>query len=607
MKTQAIHTNEMTLQPFLGRRANQTTHNPTGAVSLLPVATTCDQKEVTMKTQAIAPKTGIETSTPNQQPKGQTQMNRISFLIRKLANTAPKAALLAIIAVGSFVLSPMAFAGCSFSPSAVTLYATPGQSVTSSFTISGISESWFSEGWVTAGFFVSGDFTGPDANPYAAYEYPPDTIYPQSPPQKFQLPASSAGYLSVYIPRYAIAGQSVVLQTVVKDWFSYCNATLTVNVVASPGLSTEMNTIGGNNEVDEYYKGTDSHVYRLSWDGAWQYTDITTAAGAPNADYLSPVVSQVDPLYNRSEVFYLDSNQDVHELYYDYGSKNPAWKDSNITLLFKLPSAEAGSPIVSLVNPYANSIQVDYLDSAGHIHEMYSFNRTTWAGNDLTVVAGALPAALNSSLVTEINKVANTVEIYFLGTDSHVRELWWAPWTWHNSDPTAAARAPNAANGSALVSLSNPIAKTVQVDYLDSAGHIHELWWNGTWHTDDLTAATGAPVAATGSSLATEVNTLSNPNTVELYYIAHNQTVQELWFNPTPWVWNYANPSGSAGAPQAVVGSPLVSLVNTRANSVQVHYISTDDHVHELYTWNWTTWYTDDVNNSSNDPNNAEP
>jgi len=59
-----------------------------------------------MKTQALAPHAAIETSTPNQPPKGQTQMNRISFLIRKLANTAPKAALLAIIAVGSFVLSP---------------------------------------------------------------------------------------------------------------------------------------------------------------------------------------------------------------------------------------------------------------------------------------------------------------------------------------------------------------------------------------------------------------------------------------------------------------------------------------------------------------------
>jgi hypothetical protein len=423
----------------------------------------------------------------------------------------------------------------------------------------------------------------------------------------FQLPASSTGYFGVYIPPYATAGQKEVLQTKVKDWFQTCTTTLTVVVVTSPGLSTEMNTIGGNNEADEYYKGVDSNIYQLSWPGTWQYANITALAGAPNADYLSPVVSQVDPLYNRSEAYYLDSNQNIEELYYDNAHKT--WSHTNLTALAKVPAAAAGSPLVSLVNPYAKTIQLDYLDSVGHIHELWSGNRATWYGDDLTLGAGAPAAALNSSLVTEVNKVANTVEIYFLGTDNHVRELWFSPttWQWYSSDPTAAAGAPNAANGSALVSLSNPIANTVQVDYLDSAGHIHELYWNGTWHTNDLTAATGAPVAATGSSLATEVNTLSSPNTVELYYIAHNQTVQELWFSPSPWGWNYANPSGSAGAPQAVVGSPLVSLVNTRANSVQVHYISTDNHIHEMYTWNWTTWYTDDVNNSSNDPNNAEP
>jgi hypothetical protein len=495
--------------------------------------------------------------------------------------------------------SPVVSAQCYyFNWSPPTVFVTPGSTVADSGGTLDITPGLYIENWAESGNLGLQSLT----LLYDSYTAGQSGLFYFS---QFQ---NDAEFTAV-VPSTATNGQTETLTMKITDTLGQpmCGTSVTVQVVTSPGLSTEMNTIGKNQEVDEYYKGTDLHVYRLSWDGAWQYTDITTAAGAPNADYLSPVVSQVDPLYNRSEVFYLDSNQDVHELYYDYGSKNPAWKDANITLLFKLPSAEAGSPIVSLVNPYANSIQVDYLDSAGHIHEMYSFNRTTWAGNDLTVVAGAPPAALNSSLVTEINKVANTVEIYFLGTDSHVRELWWAPWTWHNSDPTAAARAPNAARGSALVSLSNPIANTVQVDYLDSAGHIHELWWNGTWHTDDLTSGTNAPIAATGSALATEVNTLSNPNHVELYYIAKDQTVQELWFNPTPWGWNYADPSGSAGAPKATVGSPLVSLVNTIADSVQVHYISTDDHVHELYTWNWTTWYTDDVNTSSGDPNDAEP
>jgi hypothetical protein len=51
MKTQAIHTNEMTLLPFSGRLANQTTHNLTSVARLSTDATTHDHKEVNMKKQ----------------------------------------------------------------------------------------------------------------------------------------------------------------------------------------------------------------------------------------------------------------------------------------------------------------------------------------------------------------------------------------------------------------------------------------------------------------------------------------------------------------------------------------------------------------------------
>ncbi|MGO9903712.1 MAG: hypothetical protein ACLP0J_29520 [Solirubrobacteraceae bacterium] len=37
---------------------------------------------------------------------------------------------------------------------------------------------------------------------------------------------------------------------------------------------------------------------------------------------------------------------------------------------------------------------------------------------------------------------------------------------------------------------------TQHVMYRDGSGHIHELWWDSNgWHTDDLTAATGATPA----------------------------------------------------------------------------------------------------------------
>lgn len=49
MKTRAIHTNEMTLQPFFGGTANQINHNLISAARLSTDATTYDDKEVTMK------------------------------------------------------------------------------------------------------------------------------------------------------------------------------------------------------------------------------------------------------------------------------------------------------------------------------------------------------------------------------------------------------------------------------------------------------------------------------------------------------------------------------------------------------------------------------
>ncbi|SPF51976.1 exported hypothetical protein [Candidatus Sulfopaludibacter sp. SbA4] len=143
-------------------------------------------------------------------------MKRINYLIQKFSSIAPKAAPLAIVVVGLFVSSPMVYADCSFSPSAVTIHASPGESVTSGFTISGISEDWISSGSVTAWFSAtpSGNFT----NPYVAYDSPPDTIYPQSPPQKFRLPSSSIGYFSVNIPPYptATATQKIVCRRLSK-------------------------------------------------------------------------------------------------------------------------------------------------------------------------------------------------------------------------------------------------------------------------------------------------------------------------------------------------------------------------------------------------------
>jgi hypothetical protein len=217
-------------------------------------------------------------------------MKRINSLVQKLASIAPKAASLAVVVVGSFVSSPMAFAGCSFSPSAVTVYASPGEPVSSGFTISGISETWLSEGNVTAGLWYTPGFT----NPQVHYNSPPDTIYPQSPLQKFSLPSSSTGYLSVDVPPYptATVGQSVVVQTTVKDWFSTCDATLTVIVVAPKGPPCSQTVTA----MYSGYTGSPVTATLVAGSTNWCLINFPVPAGATpfiwnNAYYVAPDTS----------------------------------------------------------------------------------------------------------------------------------------------------------------------------------------------------------------------------------------------------------------------------------------------------------------------------
>jgi hypothetical protein len=536
-----------------------------------------------MKTQAVALITGIETSTPDQRPKGKTQMNRISTIMWKLVSIAPKAALLVIVVLGSLAASPMAFAACSYTWAKSTILQAPGLSANFSGTLNGISLGIYYEVWTQSGNFTGGPVLQTPTVAYNGISVPAAgwVALPQSP-----MNVSIHGI----VPPTATTGQTGHVTMALYDinFDLLCYTTVTVEAVNAPALSTEMNTIGGDNEVDEYYKGVDLNVYQLSWPGTWKSANITQLSGAPIADVLSPIASQVDAAYNSYEVFYLDPNQNIWEAYFDNGRKT--WSSTDITAVTGTPAAKAGSTIVSVVNPYAGSIQLNYLDSGGHIRQLWSWNRKTWYGNDLTSQTGAPIAAAGSPLFTLNDTAKNWIEVYYLDTNNYVRGLSFSSsggWVYFNPSPGYVSPAQA---GSALVGVVNPYAGSVQVNYVDSAGRVDQLysWDRQTWAGGPV--LTTAPNAAPGSGMATEVNTIAG--SVEVYYLDSTQTVSELWWQASSG-WHFSNPTVGTGAPNAAAGSPVVSLVNTRANTVQVHYIAPDKHVHELW-WNGS-WHADDV------------
>ena len=483
-----------------------------------------------MKTQALAPHAAIETSTPNQPPKGQTQMNRISFLIRKLANTAPKAALLAIIAVSSFVLSPMAFAGCSFSPQAVTRYAAPGQTVTSDFTISGISETWFSEGWVTAWFQASGNFTNPP--PYVAYNgNPPDTIYSWSGSQKFHLPASSAGYFHVSVPPNATAGQSEVLQTEVKDWFGTCAATLTVVVAPACSSPSNINAPGAastNNWNEFYAVGQNGQVKRYS-SGDW------TVIGTPTPTYAwacPPAAPQPDGSFFMVEYF---PSNDVGTHLVQYDATTQSWIDYG------------GPPGASIVTTpsevmYGNRVYLiaQNLNGDNNLWEMkFGAGQGTWTKfTNNTGYGGASPSTPS---------VLYDGSLFFIDSGGELINMWWngSQWIFLNN-----GYCENAGWGTGPVTalyVGAPIGGS-KVFVTCSDGTLRQRWYDGSnggsWHwinqgkpawynnNHQLVGAWAdtRPIALSGGNVFLNAGTTASPSSPQILI--------QLWYaGGGVWVW----------------------------------------------------------------------
>jgi hypothetical protein len=319
-------------------------------------------------------------------------------------------------------------------------------------------------------------------------------------------------------------------------------------------------------------------VHQVWWNGIWHTFDVTAATGARNAAAGSALVRQIDTILNHLEVYYIGSNQHVYQLWW-----NGTWHFADVSALAGAPNAAAGTALA--VMTIDRDVEIYYLGSNQHVYQL-QWNGT-WHSADVTAFAGAPNAAAGTPLASQVDTVTNTIEVYYLGSNQHVYQLWWNG-VWHTADLTVFTGAPNAAAGSPLVSQIDTILNHPEVYYLGSNQHVYQLWWNGTWHFADVTALAGAPNAAAGTALASQVDTVTN--TIEVYYLGPNQNVYQLWWNG---VWHTADLTVFTGAPNAAAGSPLVSQIDTILDHPEVYYIGSNQHVYQLW-WNGT-WHTADI------------
>ncbi|MUL63878.1 hypothetical protein BOO86_05325 [Mycobacterium sp. CBMA 234] len=275
-----------------------------------------------------------------------------------------------------------------------------------------------------------------------------------------------------------------------------------------------------------------------------------------------------------------------------------AWQTDDVTAL-------AGAPAAAFVLPvgYASERQgAQHLIYLGlvdnHLHELWS-DDNGWHTDDLTAATGAPEPAALDHLAGYAFEAQGTQHIIYVGAaDRHIDEVWSDASGWHTGDLTAAANAAAPAGG-VLAAFAFEAQRTQHVVYEAlSDKHIHELWSDANgWHTDDLTAATGAPQPGGGGGAG---YAFESQGTLHVFYPTGNRVegpVQELWWDRTTgWHTDDLGVSASHGS--------LAAYVFEAQGTQHVIYTAgsgADYHLHELW-WDTKGRHADDLTTAAGAP-----
>jgi hypothetical protein len=330
----------------------------------------------------------------------------------------------------------------------------------------------------------------------------------------------------------------------------------------------------------------------------WQTDDVTAVTGAPPAAFLLPT-SYVSEAQGTQHLIYLGfADNHIHELW----RENAGWHTDDLTAATGAPPPSGA--LVGYVFGAQGTQHVFYVGASDtHIHELWREN-AGWHTDDLTAATGAPPPG-GGSLVAYAFEAQGTQHVIYQDanySNRHIRELWSDPTGWHTDDLTAATGAPPPGSGS-LVGYAFEAQGTQHVFYQDATPrdvHIHELWSDPTgWHTDDLTAATGAPPANIGDLAGYVFEPQGTQHVIYTAGLGAEDHIHELWWDNNGR--HTDDLTTATGAPPGGGGS-MVAYAFEAQGSQHLFYINyPNQHVHEL-SWDNNGRHSDDLTAATGAP-----
>jgi len=343
-----------------------------------------------------------------------------------------------------------------------------------------------------------------------------------------------------------------------------------------------------NLQQDVFYRGTDQHIYMRYYNSqaGSQVQDLTSASGAPVAASGTAVTSLKDIAHNEQHVFFEAANGHIYEL---YSASNPAsWSVLDVTAATGSGGAAVATPITSFYDA-ANKIRfVFYLGLDQHVHVFYWYG--SWFASDATTAAGAASAALGSALTSYKDSTTGLEHVLYEGADQHIHELYSGlnPAVVYTTDTTASSGATLAAGATPLTSFFDNARQQENIFYIGVDQHIHHLFFVTYWRSEDVTALAGATVPSLGSALSSFSDTASNQ--LHVFYIGVDQRLHQLYY---PGTWLTENVTADAGTQIPALNSPLTSFKDDPDNQQHAYFLGADAHFYHLYYSNG--WFSQDL------------
>jgi hypothetical protein len=343
-------------------------------------------------------------------------------------------------------------------------------------------------------------------------------------------------------------------------------------------LARPLGAVNGTQHAAYVSGGDVIEAHRVNSQRQWVSGDLTPDPNAPEAQ-AGQLTSWSDA--GSQHIAYLDFLGRVHEL---YRGGSGQWWEHDLTAAVGGPPAAAGSLTSWIDKSYEHIV---YVAQDGHVHELY-FPLAGGGWVDGQLYAGNVrPRTLTSWVDATYQHVA------FATIDGHLHELAFklgaGPWVETDITPAGAAVAP----AGRLASWVEPHAQLLA--YVDTGGHVRQLSRIapiGQWRSDDLTAVAAAP-AAQPDALAGWGDTGSR----HVVYVDLNGHVRDLnAVYDRGGDWSADDLTAATGAAAAVTGS----LSSWRAAGVpHVAFMGSDGHAHELSDPPGGTWSAADLTGDS--------